>query len=80
VGRGQVKKPKLYGGGRFPKFREKPKFKNLKFRERKNFEKFFFKVCCDYHSVFGLSFDAYICARMRARKTKNRVYLQMYML
>jgi hypothetical protein len=74
VERGQVKKPKLYGGGRFPKFREKPKFKNLKFRERKIFEKFFFKVCCDYHSVFGLSFavlDAYIRVRVRVRKQKN---------
>ena len=35
MGRGQVKKPKLYGGVHFPKFREKPKIKNLKNRERK---------------------------------------------
>jgi hypothetical protein len=55
------------------KFREKPKIKNFKFCERKIFEKFFFKVCCDYHSVFGLGFavlDAYIRAYVRV-KAKN---------
>ena len=35
------------------------------------------QVCCDYHSVLCLSFDAYIRACVRARKTKNRVYFQM---
>ena len=53
---------------------KRAEFKNFKNRERKIFEKFFFKVCCDYHSVFGLGFavlDAYIRVRVRVRKQKN---------
>lgn len=49
------------------------KIKISNFAKEKNFEKFFFKVCCDYHSVFGLSFavlDAYIRVRVRVRKQK----------
>ena len=73
-------KPILYGATLFPtkedflreeeKFSKEPKFKNFKFRERKNFEKIFLQVCCDYHSVFGLSFDAYICVCARVKDKK----------
>lgn len=48
----------------------KTEIKNLKNCERKKIKNLFLQVCCDYHSVFGLSFDAYIRARVR-EKAKN---------